>query len=75
MFHSTQDNIGIESSMSLCQIFVLDSLGGFQIFAAESAQIFQDSIESWRCRVIYYVVLFASHHRPQDCRFWEVQMW
>lgn len=74
MFHITQDNIGVESSICMYQIFVRDSLVGFQIFAAGSAQIFQDSIESQRCRAIYYVVLFASHHWPQDCRLWEVQM-
>lgn len=75
MFHITQDSIGIESDICMFQIFVLGSLGGFKIFAPGPAQMFWDSRESWNCCVIYYAVLFASHHRPQNYRFLEGQMW
>lgn len=46
MFYITQDSIGIESNICMFQIFVLDSLGEFQIFAPGPAQMFQDSRES-----------------------------
>lgn len=76
MFHITQDSIGIESNICMFQVFVLDSLGEFHIFAPGPARMFQDSRESIQsCHVIYYAVLFASHQWPADYRFLEAQMW
>lgn len=55
-------------------MFVLDSLGGFQIFALGPAQIFQGSRESLSCHVIYCTVLFSSVHCHEDDRLLESPM-